>query len=263
MATHEPGRLTVSALPPRLQLSAWTGAVNLHKALAQIVPEPVDLWITDNRSVLYSVKRQSGRCRIRLHHMFTGADEHTLAALGTLSAKTSGAKTAVKAARAQLRRFAEEHNAQIRLPTPKTRVRLRTAGKVHDLEECFDKVLAEHFEGRAEGLKITWSRWGRPHKSQSRIRLGSFDPRRQLIRIHPVLDQHDVQVWVVNFIIFHEILHREVPSVRSAGRFVHHGEAFRAREAEHPDSGRFDVWMREALPALVSGMKVAPEVGNV
>ena len=213
--TREPGRLTVSTLPPRLQVKAWSGALRLHKALGARLATPIDLWITDNRSVLFSIKHKGGRCALRLHHMFTLAEGDTREALITLASPEAEPRL-VKWARAQLRAFSETHNEEIRLKTPKRRVRLKTSGDVHDLGPMLEAVLGAHFEPGL-GLSISWGRWGRPHQHQSRIRLGSFDLTRGLIRIHPVLDQHGVPDWVVKFIIFHEVLHRVVPSRRRAG----------------------------------------------
>jgi len=260
MTSKEPGRLTVALLPPGLQIKAWPGAVKLHKFLAQNIEKPVDLWLTDNRSVLYSVQTKDGRCRLRLHHMFTKATGDTLLALTMLAGPLTEPRLA-KWARKEMRAFARLHTDEIRLKKPGRRIRLKTMGLAHDLDVLMKEVVEEHM-ATDPAVSITWGRWGRPHRPQTKIRLGSYDPRRTLVRIHPVLDQFDVPAWVVKCVIFHELLHHTVPSKLSKGRFIHHGADFKALEAAHPDTVRFNVWLRTQLPALISGQKVAPEGKN-
>ncbi len=257
MSDDEPGRLTVSKLPQRLQLKVWSGAVALHRALGAKVSGPLDLTITDGPDALMEIRRAKGRCHLKLHHLFTGSDQDTLEALATLTADEP-ARARLRWARAQVRAFAQTQDRHLRPAPPDRRVRLKSEGAHHDLAALNSAVILEHFDEDARA-EISWGRWGRPHARQQAVRLGSYDARRDLIRVHPVLDQHGVPGWVVKFIIFHEVLHRVVPSQRAGDRFIHHGAAFQAREAAHPDFERFQAWIEAELPALLSGMKAAPE----
>ncbi len=82
---------------------------------------------------------------------------------------------------------------------------------------------------------ITWSR-ANVRARQRSIRLGSYSTERNLIRVHARLDQAGIPERFVRYIVFHELLHAVFPSYKdTAGRWVHHSPAFKAREMRFPD----------------------------
>ncbi len=250
--TPEPGKLTVSKLPANLQVRAWPGAVALHRALRERLALPVDLVLTNNRQAMVSVRRAAGRCRLRLHHMFTQADPKTIDALAALASQSPGEK---KRARKRLQTFIEDHEEAIKPRKARRKVHLRPVGLHHDLSKRLKAVLESCFEGQErrflQDVHITWGRRRTASAPQRQIRLGSYDIERNIIRIHPTLDARQVGSWVLDFIIFHELLHKLIPSRRSGGRFIHHSPHFRSREKTHADYERFQQWKQRSLSALV------------
>jgi len=74
---------------------------------------------------------------------------------------------------------------------------------------------------------------------------GSATP---VIYIHPALSRPETPPEVLRFIIKHELLHIEVPSVRSGRRVLHHPPAFWEREWEiAPESRECWAWLRQTL----------------
>ncbi len=251
VAPQEPGRLSVSRLPSSIQLAVWPNAVELHRALERHLIHPVDLWITDNMRSVLRISRPKNRYQIRAHHMFTSADPKTLSALVTL-AKGENVPRTQRRARACIQNYIDNNTHTIRRPKPKAkrRVRIRTAGCHHDLGDLYQQVSQEYL-ARDPGLSITWGRARALVRLPRSIRLGSFDPQRTLIRIHPFLDRAEVPGWVVQFIIYHEILHHLVPSTHERGRYVHHSPRFRELEQQHPDHDRYQNWKQHRLPELL------------
>ena len=242
------GALSVTSLPDSLQLSVWKQAVALHQSLQRGLDEPVDLVITDNRRSLIRMSFRKNRHCVRLHHMFVHADSDVVSSLLTLASKPT--RAARRDAKRLIRRYVEGHEEMIRGRPPKRRVRVRARGAVHDLAALGQDVICAHFQ-EDPNVTISWGRWGRPGRTLSTVRLGSYDARRELVRIHPILDQEAVPSWVVKFILYHELLHVLVPSRRSRGRTLHHGKEFKRLEKAHPDYDRYKTWVREDLPFLM------------
>jgi len=143
-----------------------------------------------------------------------------------------------------------------RLPAEPLRAgELEPRGAQYDLERLLDELLVSEFAGdavlRERRPAVTW---GRRSGSRSRgsLRLGSYDPDVNRVRLHPVLDQAGVPEWFVRYVVFHECLHAIFPPRRDAsGRWIHHGREFRARENAYADYPRVLAWEKRNLRALV------------
>src|SRR5512134_1814530 len=68
----------------------WEASL-LEDALAREAGRPLRLVLTDNRSVLLSVRRQAGMLRLRLHRMFLHAPECVVAARAARCRRSSPA----------------------------------------------------------------------------------------------------------------------------------------------------------------------------
>ncbi|MEM9802716.1 MAG: hypothetical protein AAGA20_20490 [Planctomycetota bacterium] len=188
---------------------------------------------------------------LRLHGVFAGAPDDVRDALASWLRAGRRARRAGPV----LDRWIHESIAA--LPTPRRELRLETAGDVHDLERLADPLFAGEFaedfapRGDSETPRISW---GRRVRSRSRhsLRLGSFEPEKRVVRIHPVLDQAAVPAWFVGFVLKHEILHAVIDAYRdSSGRWVHHGPEFRSRESSWPEYRAALAWERRNLARLI------------
>lgn len=126
-------------------------------------------------------------------------------------------------------------------------------GRVHDLEAIRDEVNRRYFGGRLE-VAIAWSRNGRSRRRRRRItlKLGSWWPHLETVRIHPVLDHESVPRLVVASVVHHELLHAELEpdvEVRDGRRRVHTSE-FRRREREFEGHQEARRWVRANLERL-------------
>lgn len=130
---------------------------------------------------------------------------------------------------------------------------LRVRGAVHDLRELADELLDSDLAADSfplgEPPALTWGRRGRARRQ---LQLGSFEPERNLVRMHPVLDQPAVPRFFVRYVLFHELLHAVMPTPKSAdGRAVHHSPAFRRRERAYPGYEEALRWQARRLQALL------------
>lgn len=215
----------------------------LEAALAREAGRPLQLVLTDNRSVLLSVRRETGMLLLRLHRMFLHAPDCVVSALAR-NIRRRG-----RAADGEVRRFMNENLHRVR----RSRRRmppLVTCGRVFDLREIYEDVNVRHFGGRMR-LPITWGR-GVGRARRSGLTFGSYDPVLALIRIHPVLDRTIVPRYFIESVVYHEMLHHQMGGVPdAAGRTVYHTRAFREAEARFPRHQEALAWEKAHLPELL------------
>ncbi len=213
------------------------------------------LKLTDNQRTILSFRPLGpapARFQIRLHRSFLWAPEEVLRAVSVF---VQSRKKSPRAEEALLR--IREHFAQNRGGAErKRRIVLRPYGETYDLLKLRDRIVDLHFPEMKLGTRppapITWGRngrWRRPTRHRtSTIQLGSYNFEDHVIRIHPLLDDPNVPRYVVESVIYHELLHAEMPPSASGGRRCIHSPEFRRREAEYPEYRRAERWISEKLP---------------
>jgi len=104
----------------------------------------------------------------------------------------------------------------------------RAQGRVHDLQESFERVNATFFEGRMESPTISWSR------AETRRMFGHYEFVSDALVVSSSLDREDVPAFVIDFIVYHELLHKK-HGLRWSGTRAHaHTAAFREDERRFP-----------------------------
>jgi len=122
-------------------------------------------------------------------------------------------------------------------------------GHYHDLDAIMQELCAIYFPQCTE-VAISWGR--RSGRVQPRsIRFGVYQPQKQVIRIHPALDQAFVPRYFVEFIVYHELLHHVIPAMRVNGRYCMHSAAFRLRERAFPRYAEAIAWRKQNLRRLL------------
>lgn len=90
------------------------------------------------------------------------------------------------------------------------------AGNVYDLNEIFDDLNLRYFHGLMARPTMSWS------QSSARNMLGHYDPAHNAIVISRVFDHLRVPRFVVEYIVYHEMLHLKHPvKLRGSRRCVH------------------------------------------
>ena len=215
----------------------------LEAALAHDAGRPLRLVLTDNRSVLLSVRREAGQLLLRLHRMFLHAPECVIAALAR-NIRRRG-----RAAEGEVRRFMNANLHHVRR-SPRPMPALSTCGSVFNLATIYDDVNARFFGGVMQ-VPITWGR-GVGRARRGGLTFGSYDPVLALIRIHPVLDRPSVPRYFIESVVYHEMLHHHMGGVPDrAGRTVYHTRAFREAEARFPHHRQALDWEKGHLPELL------------
>jgi predicted metal-dependent hydrolase len=107
--------------------------------------------------------------------------------------------------------------------------RLRPArGRWHNLEEIFQRLNQKFFHGELSVTCLGWS------LKNSRTILGHYDAGHGMIVINRALDSSTAPAHLVEYLVFHEMLHVRFPVERNGHRRVVHSRAFREAEREFP-----------------------------
>jgi SprT-like family len=98
-------------------------------------------------------------------------------------------------------------------------------GRIYDLCAIFDELNFQYFHGLMARPELGWSL--RP----SRTTLGHYDPSHHVIVLSSLLDSEKVPTILVEYVMFHEMLHLRYPTEhRGAKRCVHTKEFKRAEK---------------------------------
>jgi len=101
-------------------------------------------------------------------------------------------------------------------------------GRYFNLQEIFDDLNRRFFQGRLAVSRIGWSR------KRSRTLLGHFDSSHATITVSSLFDSPSVPRYLVEYLMFHEMLHILYPVERNGHRRVVHSRAFREAEKKFP-----------------------------
>jgi len=101
-------------------------------------------------------------------------------------------------------------------------------GQHYDLEEIFEELNLQYFNGLLARPLLGWSR--RP----SRTTLGHYDPSHNALIINKRLDSAALPRLAVEYVLFHEMLHLRYPVQQRRARRQIHTREFREAERLYP-----------------------------
>ncbi len=93
-----------------------------------------------------------------------------------------------------------------------------------DLGESFRRVNRDYFDGALPAPQLAWSRRVR------RQEFGRYDAPGDTVWLNPVLDDAHLPSFVIDFVVYHELLHKALGVRMLAGRRQVHTPAFRKAE---------------------------------
>jgi len=131
---------------------------------------------------------------------------------------------------ARSRRTRERMN---RMRRARVRVNVtRPRGRYFDLEKIFDQLNAGYFNGQLQRPRIGWS------ARSWRRQFGCYDPGPNQILLNRRMDRAGVPRCVVEYVLFHEMLHVKHPTRRSSCGLISHSREFRHEEERFPEFER-------------------------
>ncbi len=198
------------------------------------------------RNLTNTIRARGGRILVRISDILDGAPEPILSALIVILLHKLCRRRVPLKQLAAYRSYISD--ARIRARTEETR-RQRgrkdfgpPAGEVFDLGRLFEQLNAEYFDRRVSVAHVSWS------QRISRRILGHFDPAHRAIVINRKLDHPLVPESVVQYVLYHEMLHALFGIEHTAeGRRHCHHPRFRQAERRFVHYARARQFIRENL----------------
>lgn len=119
-------------------------------------------------------------------------------------------------------------------------------GMVYDLAELFDELNGRYFDGEVKRPVLSWSR------QRTRRILGHHDNVHDAIIISRTLDSFRVPRFVLEYVLYHEMLHVKHPARRENGRTVYHSPQFRADERRFDRYDEAVKWLEQIVSRVRS-----------
>jgi predicted metal-dependent hydrolase len=122
--------------------------------------------------------------------------------------------------------------------TRATKVLTGAQGKYFDLVECLETVNSKYFNGKLPKFDLTWS------KGKSKWRHGYYDSDLKTIVVSKSLDKKATPRVVIEYILYHEILHWQFPTKYINGRLNVHSKEYKAAEKAFEEFDQVKNWLK-------------------
>jgi hypothetical protein len=99
-------------------------------------------------------------------------------------------------------------------------------GHAYNLEDIFSAVNRSHFNGQMAKPQLAWS------KTFTQRKYGHYEPSRDRVVLSRTLDDLNIPRYVAEFVMYHELLHKQHGEVWMNGRQRVHTPAFRRDERQ-------------------------------
>jgi len=178
------------------------------------------------------IRVRDGKVAVGLSDQLEGAPRGVLEAIATILLAKLYRKPIPKHHENRYRQFLQRRSVRRQADSIR-RLRGRKwigtpQGTHFHLEEIFDALNAQYFHGLLGRPLLSWSRL------VSRRILGHFDAAHNAIIISRVFDQPETPRFLVEYILYHEMLHLKHPVSHRHGRRCFHSAQFREEEHRFP-----------------------------
>ncbi len=111
------------------------------------------------------------------------------------------------------------------------------SGGHHNLQTLFLQVNQQYFHGKLSEPRLSWGA-RRTHR-----KLGHYERARDRIVVSPILDDPRVPSLAIEFVLYHELLHRQIGCRWQGGKARVHTPEFRRREREFHGYQQAQEWL--------------------
>ncbi len=189
-----------------------------------------------------TIRLRQGRLLVRLSDLLEGAPETVVRSIAHILLAKMYRKPVDRGHAARYRKYVGSHEVvgkahlvrQIR-----GRKRLRPPqGIVYDLDAIFEDLNRKFFHGLLGRPQMGWS------PLRTRRILGHYDPAHNAIVISRIFDHPAIPRYVLEYIVYHEMLHLKHPvRMRGSRRCVHSAE-FQAEENLFPQLAQANTFLK-------------------
>jgi hypothetical protein len=205
----------------------------VHKAVRPRTPLPeIVVSFRPYADINNVIRRRADRIEVSLSDMLEGSPPPVLEAIAYILISKLYRKPIPEKFSTRYRLFLNRRSVRHQAHVIR-RVRGRKwigepAGAHFHLEEIFEDLNLRFFGGMMARPTLSWSR------SPSRTLLGHFDDSHNAIIISRIFDRPATPRWLVDYIMYHEMLHLKFPVEHRGARRCVHSPEFRAEEKLFP-----------------------------
>jgi len=179
-----------------------------------------------------TIRLRDGKLLVRLSDLLEGAPEAVLRAIAHILLAKMYRRPIDRAQAARYRKYVASHEIVRKAHLVRQlrgRKLLRSPrGHSYDLDAVFEELNTRFFHGLMARPRMSWS------QGKTRRILGHYDPAHNAIIISRIFDHPGVPRYVLEYIVYHEMLHLKHPvKLRGSRRCVHSAE-FQAEEKLFP-----------------------------
>lgn len=190
---------------------------------------------------LYRGKTSPSGVQILIHEAFIGAPDEILEDVVFLAMEGRDKKR-LEAVRQYTRK--PEFRKTFALLDVHTRKIRGPQGKFIHLHEVFQRINRQYFENQLDEPRLDWS------SRKSRRRFGFYLEDTDTIVINPVLDSLEIPGYVIDFVMYHELLHKKMGIIHKNGRRRSHTALFRAAEKDFRDYEKAQNMLRQISQSM-------------
>jgi predicted metal-dependent hydrolase len=189
-----------------------------------------------------TIRLRDGKLLVRLSDLLEGAPENVLRAIAHILLAKMYRKPIDRANAARYRKYVGSHDIVRKahlVRQMRGRKLLRSPrGHRYDLDEIFEELNTRFFHGLMARPRLSWS------QTKTRRTLGHYDPAHNAIIISRIFDYPAVPRYVLEYIVYHEMLHLKHPvRLRGSRRCVHSAE-FQAEEKLFPHADTANAFLK-------------------
>jgi len=189
-----------------------------------------------------TIRLREGRLLVRLSDLLEGAPDAVLRAIAHILLAKMYRQPIDRGQATRYRKYVASHEIVRKthlVRQMRGRKRLRPArGLFYDLDAIFETLNTRFFHGLMARPRMSWS------QTKTRRILGHYDPAHNAIIISRIFDHFAVPAFVVEYIVYHEMLHLKHPvKVRGNRRCVHSAE-FQAEEKLFPHMTQANAFLK-------------------
>jgi hypothetical protein len=205
------------------------------------VPElKVDFFAFAN--VNNTIRLREGRLLVRLSDLLEGAPDSVLRAIAHILLAKMYRQPIDRGYAARYRKYVGSHEIVRKahlVRQMRGRKLLRSPrGRFYDLDAVFEDLNTRFFHGLMARPRMSWS------QTKTRRILGHYDPAHNAIIISRIFDHPAVPRYVLDYIVYHEMLHLKHPvKLRGSRRCVHSAE-FQAEEKLFPRAEQANTFLK-------------------
>ncbi len=179
-----------------------------------------------------TIRLRDGRLLVRLSDLLEGAPDAVLRAIAHILLAKMYRRPIDRSQAARYRKYVGSHEIVRKahlVRQMRGRKRLHSArGHFYDLDGIFEDLNIHFFHGLMARPRMSWS------QTKTRRILGHYDPAHNVIVISRIFDHPAVPRFVLEYIVYHEMLHLKHPvRLRGSRRCVHSAE-FQEEEKRFP-----------------------------